>query len=44
MQYVHVKPTVSTAFTLLILKFASFDQSDDKMFTSKIIMLFEDNE
>lgn len=41
MQYVHVQHTVSIAFTLFILKCASFGQSDDKMFSTKIIMHFE---
>lgn len=43
MQYVHVQPTVSIAFTLFILKFASFGQSDDEMLSTKIIMHFEGN-
>lgn len=35
----NVQPTNLTALTLLIIKFD--DQSDDKMFTTKIIMHFE---
>lgn len=32
MQYVHVQPTILTAFILLIIEFA--DQSDDKKLTT----------